>query len=441
MRQEELDMTARLDILNLAIGFAGFILCCLGILAALFGTKADRHTERYFLMSYLTLLLFTAANIAGLLMRGRPGSIFHGALLVSNFIEFLSPVILAYIITVYLLSIVDPGHTRLIMRVLFPALLLGHLILLIISQFTGLYYIIDAGNYYHRSEAYALSYLLPLVIIAADLYLLVHDRKLLTKKERFAFTLYFVIPAAAIIVQLFIYGIYVILFATIVGALVMYIFIISDQTDRYYRQVEENAGLQMEIMLSQIRPHFIFNTLGAIRRLCQNAPEAQVALSRFSVYLRGNMDSLSHREPIPFSSELEHTRAYLDLERLRFGSELTVEYDLGCTEFLLPTLSLQPLVENAVCHGIRAKEDGTGTVRISTREYAGHYEITVFDDGVGFDPSRVPEDGRSHIGVENVRERVRRLCGGEVQIDSAPGNGCRAAIILPKEWHHADIRN
>ncbi len=434
-------MNEPLGILNLAIGLSGLMLCLLGILQVLAGTKADRRTVRYFLLSYGTLFLFAGANLAGQLMRGHPGIGYRIALYMSNFFEFLAPVLLAYIETSYLLSIIDPREDRVVMRSLFLALTIGQTILLVVSQFTGLIYVIDESNVYHRSGAYALSYVLPLVMIATDTYLLLCDRKNLTKKETVAFTLYLAIPVVSMIVQVFVYGVYFIVFAAIIAALVKFVFIISDQTERYYRQVEENHTLQTEIMLSQIKPHFIFNTLGAIRRLCRSDPEAREAIGKFSLYLRGNMDSLSLREPVAFTTELEHTKAYLALEQLRFGDELAVAYDLETTGFLLPTLTLQPLVENAVRHGIRAKASGAGTVTVATRETPDSYEISVSDDGPGFDPAEKPDDGRSHIGLENVRERIRRLCGGDLRIESRPGQGSRVTIVLPKERDHADIRH
>ncbi len=115
-----------------------------------------------------------------------------------------------------------------------------------------------------------------------DIYLLVCAGDRLTKKERLAFSLYLLIPCLAMAVQVFIYGVYFIVFAVVIAAMTMYVFIISDQSERYYRQVAEKAELRAEIMLSQIRPHFIFNSLGAIRRLCRNDPEARDAVSRFA---------------------------------------------------------------------------------------------------------------------------------------------------------------
>ena len=103
-------------------------------------------------------------------------------------------------------------------------------------------------------------------------------------------------------------------------------------------------------------------------------------------------------------------------------------------------LTLQPLVENAVFHGVRSREDGKGTVTVSTRELPDRYEITVEDDGPGFDPEAVSEDdGDTHIGMQNVRTRLRRWKGADLIVDSAPGEGCRATIVMPKEIENADL--
>lgn len=193
---------------------------------------------------------------------------------------------------------------------------------------------------------------------------------------------------------------------------------------------------RLQIMLSQIQPHFLYNTLGAIGHLCKNVPEAKSAINKFSQYLRGNLNSLSQLEPIPFSAELEHTKAYLELEQLRFGDDLKVIYDLEVTDFLIPVLTLQPLVENAVRHGIRGNENGRGTVTITSREYDDCYKITVTDDGPGFDldaPLDEKRGGKHHIGISNVQERLQYVNGGKLDVETAIGQGCRVTIVLPKE--------
>ena len=203
---------------------------------------------------------------------------------------------------------------------------------------------------------------------------------------------------------------------------------------QYVREHEREliAGQQVEIMLSQIRPHFLYNSLGTIESLCQTDPQAAgEATAKFARYLRGNMDSIGAEGLSPFQKELEHTRLYLELEQLRFEDALTVKYYIGCRSFSIPSLTLQPLVENAVRHGVRGKPDGVGTVILRSREFADRYEIVVEDDGPGFDPRSLPEDGRSHVGIRNVRERLRH-CGGDLRIESGAGKGTRVTVLMPK---------
>lgn len=204
---------------------------------------------------------------------------------------------------------------------------------------------------------------------------------------------------------------------------------------KYVRDHEDalQTKQRVQIMLSQIQPHFLYNTLGAIREMYDD-PEAKEAVGKFARYLQGNMDAITETGTIAFTAELEHTKAYLELEQLRFEDALLVVYDITCTDFQMPTLTLQPIVENAVRHGARGSEKDTGTVTIATREYPDRYEITVSDDGPGFDPDHpMPkEDGRAHIGILNVRERLKDVCGGELRIESELGKGTKAVMILPK---------
>ena len=193
------------------------------------------------------------------------------------------------------------------------------------------------------------------------------------------------------------------------------------------------AGQRVQLMLSQIKPHFLYNALGTIEGLCiTNPAEARAATVKFAQYLRGNMDSLSQRAAIPFERELAHTKLYLELEKLRFEDDLTVKYDIACADSEIPTLTLEPIVENAVRHGVRKNPDGRGTVTIATRETEERYEVTVTDDGPGFDPGALLGDGESHVGLRNVRERLGAQ-GGWLDIRSEPGKGARASIILPKD--------
>ena len=191
---------------------------------------------------------------------------------------------------------------------------------------------------------------------------------------------------------------------------------------------------RVQIMLTQIRPHFLYNALTVIQDLCRTNPEqAENATIQFAKYLRGNMDALQTDAPIPFTEELEHTKEYLMLEQMRFEDKLTVRYDIQCEAFSLPPLTLEPVAENAVRHGVRGNSDGRGEVTIASAEYPDRYEITVTDTGPGFDPEKPPKDQeRSHVGLRNVLERLARMCGGALNIISAPGKGTCVTITIPK---------
>ncbi len=196
----------------------------------------------------------------------------------------------------------------------------------------------------------------------------------------------------------------------------------------------ERALIQsrVAIMLSQIQPHFLYNALAAIKALCAKDPEtAREAITRFSKYLRGNMDSLSHEPLITFDRELAHMKNYLYIEELRFGDDVRVKYDITASRFLIPVLTIQPLVENAIRYGITQKEGG-GTITISSAETGSGYLVKVSDDGVGFDPERVNNDDRSHVGIENTRKRLETLCGGSLSVISAVGGGTVVEIFIPK---------
>lgn len=193
-------------------------------------------------------------------------------------------------------------------------------------------------------------------------------------------------------------------------------------------QLQEN---RIAIMISQIQPHFIYNTLGTIQQLCKEDPEEAARLvQNFSIYLRGNFSELDNTVPIRFAKELEHIRCYTDIELIRFP-DMTVRYDIQTEEFLLPALTVQPLVENAIKHGLMGLEQG-GTVTISAYEEQNGYCVCVSDDGIGFDVSGLT-DTKKHIGIRNVRERLQAMCGGSLTIESQPGIGTRVLIRIPKE--------
>ena len=214
----------------------------------------------------------------------------------------------------------------------------------------------------------------------------------------------------------------------IVISCIFYFFWIHMQLVRQY-ETDLLANQRIKIMISQIQPHFLYNTLATIHALCRNNPEkaAQVT-KKFGQYLRRNMESLNNAELIPVEKELEHTRIYADIEMVRFEN-IRVNFDIKDKGFLLPALTIQPIVENAIRHGVRIKEKGLVSVR--TRFAYGFHEITVSDNGIGFNASEMKNDGVEHIGIENVRSRIEKMCGGTLDINSEKDKGTTVTIRLP----------
>jgi len=214
-------------------------------------------------------------------------------------------------------------------------------------------------------------------------------------------------------------------------ALVFYIYHANHAKILQKKELELTQG-RISVMLSQIRPHFLYNSLSAIRELCLIDPQvASQTVDEFAMYLRGNLDSLSITKPIPLDRELEHVETYLALEKKRFGDKLHIVHDITARDFLLPALTLQPLVENAVRHGVTKRTMG-GTVTISTVETETDYVAVVSDNGIGFDPRETIQDGRNHVGIDNIRSRLASMCGGTLTIQSEPGIGTTAVIAIPK---------
>lgn len=169
-----------------------------------------------------------------------------------------------------------------------------------------------------------------------------------------------------------------------IGVLLIGLYLKDKKIEREYL-AQENKNLQLQVMTGQIRPHFILNTLGAIRTLIPQDPErASELLYEFSKYIRKNMEQKDYSKPIPFLEEIDYIETYLSLETLRFGEKLHVEYDIMEDGFWILPLTIQPFVENAVKHGLLPKKNG-GTVWISTKKTGTYIEVEIRDDGVGFD--------------------------------------------------------
>ena len=188
---------------------------------------------------------------------------------------------------------------------------------------------------------------------------------------------------------------------------------------------------RMSTMMSQIRPHFIYNTLGTIEQLCDIDPQkAGELVHDFAKYLRGNFGELDNPKPILMSQEMAHVHHYVSIENVRFP-DMTFTFEMNSEDFRIPALTVQPIVENAIKHGLMKLQKG-GTIHVVSYETDTHYCVSVVDDGVGFDAT-VMHDERKHVGLRNIRERLSAMVNGTMEIESEVGVGTKVLIKIPKE--------
>ena len=308
-------------------------------------------------------------------------------------------------------------------------------VLLVSASFTGVFSYSESDNAYRRGPLYPLLVLPLVAILLLNLAGAIRRRGQLSRKAFLGFVIAQAPITVTLIVQLFIDVFPLLDISYVISALAMYSFILSDQIEQDQRHQREIARQQLEIanqrasiMVLQMRPHFIYNTMTSIFCLCgQNPQTAQQVVKDFTTYLRKNFTAITSETTIPFSSELEHTRAYLAVEQAVYEDSLFVNYDTPHTFFRVPPLTLQPIAENAVKHG---KDPYAGPLHISirTRKTDAGSEIVIADNGRGFELS---DDGGLGIALNNIQQRLELMCGGTLRITPNESGGTVVTVTIP----------
>jgi len=206
-------------------------------------------------------------------------------------------------------------------------------------------------------------------------------------------------------------------------------------------KVAEETSLSNEsaFLQAQIKPHFLYNALNVIAALCRiDAEKARLLILDLSSYLRHNFDFLNLMKYISFDEELDFIKTYVRIEQARFPDKLKVEYELDHTEDLqVPPLMLQPLVENAIRHGVRKNDEG-GHIFLRVKNLESSYIIEVEDDGAGMTQEQIDriltESASAGIGVglANIRKRLQMIYGTSLLIESVVGKSTKISLVLPK---------
>lgn len=436
------------DYLFATLELWGGIFCVVGAIFRFMMRKVYRVATFEMVSMLLLSALMMVSDLCSFFFRGQMSTLALFLVPIGNLLMFFLPYLDLMFYGSYLWKHSTKDYNnRMIINVLFGICACA-MVLTIVAIFNNMYFYVDAWNYYHRGPYFWVSQMIGVAAFVAVFIMIMYNRKHFGPVKFLAFTTYIIFPFIMHITQALVFTLISRLNVGIEISVLLILMVmmleqnrtmdrqqneISEQREELLRRERAINEMQIRLVISQIQPHFLYNALNAIYYLCEkDSSKAQEAINNFSDYLRGNMDALSGDSMIPLGKELQHIRSYLALEKMRFDDDLYIEYDIGAKDFMVPALSLQPIVENAVKHGL-GKQIGGGTLKIFTYDRGNHYEIIIMDNGVGFDPMHPKHaDGRSHVGVENVRKRLETLCDGQLEMESAPGIGTRAIVSIPK---------
>ena len=430
------------------INHLSYIICGAALLLSMLGLwftaimpGTDRWSRRFF-RSYFTVLMLSCFSglLEVILMRNPvPIPVIRIVLaLESLFLSLPLPMLTAYLLHCSGESI---RGSRLFRAVLL--LWAVYALLPTASAFVDGFSYITPDRQYFRGPLYPILLLPLLAIMLLNLESTLRRRNRLTHKTFLSFLAAMLPLTFTLFVQLFVDVFVLIDICIVLSALSMYGLVLSDQIEQDLSRQREIARHQREIanqrasiMVLQMRPHFIYNTMTSIYCLCNQDPEkARQVVLDFTTYLRKNFTAIASSEPIPFSAELEHVRAYLAVEQAQYEDSLFVDYDTPHTRFRVPPLTLQPIVENAVKHG-RDPYAGPFRISIRTRKTDSGSEVTVSDNGRGFSPE---DDNGPHIALKNIQQRLDLMCGGSLLISSGENGGTVVTITIPQQAHHVFV--
>ena len=415
--------------INIAIESVAALLVFATIIGTIALSKRGKGDKIHFVILMLLLGVSALANGLYFVFKGREGESVKALVFALKTIKICSGFWLVAGVNSFIVNLFGSdkkGYKT--YKIVVYAVMGAMSLLLIVNIFTHFMYEVSESNVYQRNTAFFIIYLVEGLVWAADTVLFFLNRKALPKLVRrtFYISLFFLVVTT---VLQFVFP--QIAFYDVMIAMSIVFLLFGEQIrmrDQLAERDEQLSQQKVKLLQRQVSPHFIYNSLTAIQALPGNPEETKKAIGDFAKYLRESLSTIDQNTLIPFAKELENVQIYFRLEKIRFGKTLQVEFDIKETEFELPAMCVQILAENAVKHGVSVRREG-GTVRITTKREGDDIVITVEDNGVGFDVTKQMD--ASHIGIDNVRSRVKTLVGGELFIESEIDKGTIATIRFP----------
>ena len=380
----------------------------LGIVSVLIHRDTEKWRRWFYILFFLVIIIKNATDITILAEK-----IYLGNDQVRLFCSILNTLVSTAInplLTFYILSCCREKLHKTFLGKLILILWGASVISIVVGIMTNTFFSVSESNA-DLTEYFMLPIYLAVSItgLIVNLIAVIRRRKQLSKISFIVILCYLLVPFPVTI-------------------LIMELMMLFDQEEIYLKQKEEIARQKASLYVLQMRPHFIYNTMTSIYYLIdQDKDKAQQVILNFTNYLRKNFTAIANESTVPFSEELEHAQAYLYIEKVRFDGKLFIDFDTPYNEFKIPPLTLQPIVENAVKHGVDPDLEPLHII-VHTRKIKNGVEVIVEDTGPGFNNT---DNNEPHIALNNIRERLKMMCGGKLTVSARTGGGTVVSIFIP----------
>ena len=412
------------------------VLSVLGLESAFTSTSLDLWSKRFFIAFFTILVLCSGCFLFEIVIFAYPS--LRTLEQADYYVYTILCAVLFPMLSTYLLHCSGEEWRGSLLFRSMAALWCVFFVLLNVAQFSSSFFYFAPDAHFHLGPFYPL---LMAPVLAMLLLLTVgmcRRRTRLAKQYYRAFQVCLYPVTFALVIHMIEPSFPLLDIGMAISMFAMFSIIESAATEQALRQQREIARQRASIAVLEMRPHFIYNTMTSIYYLCDQDPAiAKQVTMDFISYLRRNFTAIAREETIPFAEELEHARAYLAVEQAQFVDDLVVGFDTPHTLFRLPPLTLQPIVENSVKHGMDP-ETVPLHIWVRTRKTETGSEIVVEDDGVGLKPGEEgvvleADPGTSHVALANIRQRLEMMCGGRLDIRAREGGGTKVTLTIPEK--------
>ena len=421
--------------LHIAVDAWGAFFCMITIASILIGKSFDKKGSRRLIALMVCTILLMVSDMLMWAYTGSEGEKAHALVRISTYCTFFFGFLMLPLVAEYLTHLIvsRSGIGGLFWKYVEWGIFLLGAAVITANLFRGFIYRINETNIYQTQPYSRLPGVVGMFGLMVSVGVLLEYLEFFNPFEKAAFFTYLLLPMIAIGTDMFLNRLaYTVLSFAITSLMLFFSFEFNNR--EYRAELEKSlADRQIKMFYHQIRPHFIFNSLAVIKYQSRNAPEkAAQTIDEFADYLRSSSDMMSSTDCVSVARELALVRHYINLQQSRFSQHIDYRTDIQDTDFVLPPFTVQTCVENALTHGLRARDTRDEYISVRTYRSRSSHVVEIEDNGAGFNTKLLEtNDGSRHIGIKNTEDRIKLMCGGSFHIASAPGKGTKVTITIP----------